>query len=323
VTRLTGRATDVDIVVTERMTAVACLDALGSVDLLRFDAVVLSVGINEALALRGSDAWERDLTALLDRLGRDTAAATRTFVLSIPLTGVGSDVPAPLSRVLDRRIRSLNDVTRRLLEQRSDTVFVVFEPVDAYELEGTHAYQKWASEVADQVAPTLDLLLEGGSRAHVDDEAERLGAVSTMGTPTDTDAVLDCITASARACFGTQFAAITLVQEDTQQVLSAAGIGMRRVPLPRSESFCDVTIRRNSAFVIEDAARDPRYAHYGTVAGGPGIRFYAGYPIESPDGHRVGALCLLDARPRQFTPSEAALLRLLAHKAQKHIWAGV
>jgi GAF domain-containing protein len=72
--------------------------------------------------------------------------------------------------------------------------------------------------------------------------------------------------------------------------------------------------------VIEDASLDTRYADYSVVAGEPGVRFYAGYPIESPDGQRVGALCIMDTEPRHVTPGNAVLLRSLAQRVQAHLW---
>jgi GAF domain-containing protein len=46
------------------------------------------------------------------------------------------------------------------------------------------------------------------------------------------------------------------------------------------------------------------------------VRFYAGYPIETPNGIRIGALCLLDPLPRGFTRADEALLRELALRVQ-------
>ncbi|WP_082764209.1 GAF domain-containing protein [Frondihabitans sp. PAMC 28766] len=82
-------------------------------------------------------------------------------------------------------------------------------------------------------------------------------------------------------------------------------------------------MRRDRQFVVEDALTDPRYSHYSLVTGDPGVRFYAGYPIESPDGQRIGALCVMDSCPRTFTDEDAQLLRGLAQKAQEELWPSI
>ena len=117
---------------------------------------------------------------------------------------------------------------------------------------------------------------------------------------------------------GTSMAAVTLIRSDVQVMKAASGIDP--IVLPRGEAFCDTTIRRASHFVIEDATLDSRYADYSTVTGETGVRFYAGYPIESPDGQRVGALCVMDTTPRHLTPQEAEVLRTLAHRVQERLW---
>jgi GAF domain-containing protein len=49
------------------------------------------------------------------------------------------------------------------------------------------------------------------------------------------------------------------------------------------------------------------------------VRFYAGYPIEAPDGVCVGTLCVFDPEPREFGDADAALLRGLALMAQSEL----
>jgi PAS domain S-box-containing protein len=68
--------------------------------------------------------------------------------------------------------------------------------------------------------------------------------------------------------------------------------------------------------VITDAESDPRWASHPFVADEPRIRFFAEYPIHSPDRHIVGTLSLFDVCPRQFTEEAGGVLRDLAALAE-------
>ncbi|MDP3208511.1 MAG: hypothetical protein Q8M65_05130, partial [Rhodoglobus sp.] len=56
------------------------------------------------------------------------------------------------------------------------------------------------------------------------------------------------------------------------------------------------------------------------IVRGGWVRFYVGYPIEAPNGQRIGTLCVVDSRPRRFTPAEHSLLRELAGQVQTVLW---
>jgi hypothetical protein len=113
--------------------------------------------------------------------------------------------------------------------------------------------------------------------------------------------------------------ALAPIHDDVQTMISATG--MEPSVVPRDQTFCDVTIRRAGHLVVEDASRDARYEGFPAVTGRTAVRSCAGYPIESPDGHRIGALCVMDDEPRRFTAHDLALLRSLAQAAQGHLCA--
>jgi Stage II sporulation protein E (SpoIIE)/GAF domain len=150
-----------------------------------------------------------------------------------------------------------------------------------------------------------------------DDEA-RVRALEDLGVlDTGPEQRFDRVTGLARRLFGVASAAITLIDRDRQYVKSTEGV--RLLPGPRDEAFCDRTIRQPSTLIIEDASVDGRFAENPLVTGEQHVRFYAGHPLEAPGGHRVGALCLLDDHPRTFSEPERALLQELAEWVQQEL----
>jgi GAF domain-containing protein len=118
---------------------------------------------------------------------------------------------------------------------------------------------------------------------------------------------------------GADSASLNVIERDRQISLAAAGTAPR--DLPRSEAICNTTIERPGAYVIEDLDADPAYRDSSWTAEADHVRFYAGYPLEAPGGERVGALCVMNRSPRQFTADETATLRDLALRAQQVLWA--
>ena len=122
----------------------------------------------------------------------------------------------------------------------------------------------------------------------------------------------------AKNHFGSMSAALTLLTEHQQITPVAAGI--REGAAPREDSFCDYTIRHDRTLVVTDTLRDERFRTNPFVTGHPHVRFYAGHPITGPGGQRIGALCILDDKPRTFTSSDERKLRTIAALVQLEIW---
>lgn len=152
-------------------------------------------------------------------------------------------------------------------------------------------------------------------------EAERLAALyelKILDTPPDER--FDRITRLTSAIFDVPIALVSLVDRDRQWFKSACGLDAKGTS--RDTSFCAHAILQEDALVIPDALRDVRFEDNPNVTGEPNVRFYAGYPLSTIEGHKIGTLCLIDRRPREFTVREHELLRDLALLTQSEIQLG-
>jgi GAF domain-containing protein len=130
---------------------------------------------------------------------------------------------------------------------------------------------------------------------------------------------LDEACRQAREHFCVATAMVTLLDREVQVVRALAGAAVEDVP--RCHAFCDHTIRADDVHVVGDAARDPRFASNPLVLGAPFIRFYAGAPLIYRRGIRLGALCLLDPAPREFSLGDRAELALMAEEVVSGVLA--
>lgn len=114
---------------------------------------------------------------------------------------------------------------------------------------------------------------------------------------TEPELGFDRITRLASRHFQVPIALVSLVDDRRQWFKSRVGLDVGETM--REISFCGHAIMNDHVMQIPDARRDPRFADSPLVTGEPNIRFYAGAPLISPDGFRVGTLCLIDREPRE------------------------
>ncbi|AOP91393.1 TPA: sensor domain-containing diguanylate cyclase [Enterobacter hormaechei] len=146
-------------------------------------------------------------------------------------------------------------------------------------------------------------------------EAERMNALRESGLlEIDNYPAFDRLTRLATRFFRVPLAMITLVDDHAAIVKSADGRAL--ASQPRDLSFCGHTILGDAPLVVSDTLLDERFADNPQVAGGPGVRFYAGFPLRLRDGACVGSLCLIDYAPREFTAADAAVLADLSALAE-------
>jgi PAS domain S-box-containing protein len=143
-------------------------------------------------------------------------------------------------------------------------------------------------------------------------EARRIRNLQSYGIlDTAPDIAFDRVTQLACDLFDAPIALVSLIDDDRQWFKSRQGLDA--CSTPREWAFCSRAIQlgANAVMVVEDATLDQRFLANPLVVGEPGIRFYAGAVLTSPDGYNLGTLCVIDTRPRA-RPSERDLDRLRA-----------
>ena len=137
-------------------------------------------------------------------------------------------------------------------------------------------------------------------------DSERLKALRRYDIlDTEPEPAFDRITTVAAHLFDAPVSIINFVEEDRQWFKSTVGMDEQETGL--DVSFCIYTVANEAPFVVEDLAADDRFADNPYVVD-DGIRFYAGAPLTTPDGQRLGTVCVLDTEPR--SPPQEHLDRL-------------
>ena len=143
------------------------------------------------------------------------------------------------------------------------------------------------------------------------DELRRLQSLRASGLlNSGKEERFDRLTRLARTLYDLPVASISLVGENTLHVKSCAGLDVDT--LPRDITFCAHTILQTDPLIVNDLQQDMRFHDSPLVTEAPFIRFYAGYPVQLPDGATVGSFCLMDHKPRAFSGHEIQILSDLA-----------
>ncbi len=108
----------------------------------------------------------------------------------------------------------------------------------------------------------------------------------------------------------TPIAAISLIDEDRQWFKSR--VGLSATETPRDMAFCNHTINGDELFIVPDAREDARFDENPLVTKDPNVRFYAGAPLITSDGQRLGSLCVIDRRARELSEEQKTALSALS-----------
>jgi anti-sigma regulatory factor (Ser/Thr protein kinase) len=157
-----------------------------------------------------------------------------------------------------------------------------------------------------------------GPMDDADADAARVSALRRYRIlDTEPERAFDDLTLLASQICGTPIALISLIDRDRQWFKSRVGVTMTETS--RSVSFCTHAIQQRDLFIVPDARSSDTFRDNPFVAVENGIRFYAGAPLVTPDGHALGTLCVIDRIPRTLTDEQIEALGALRRQAQAQL----
>lgn len=149
-------------------------------------------------------------------------------------------------------------------------------------------------------------------------EMERLAALEQLDLlDTPRDDGFDRIVRLIKQIFTVDIGLVTLIDAHRQWYKACSGLSNEEVP--REDTFCRYVVDYEEAMVVQDATKDQRFAQHPAVTGENHIRFYAGVPLNTKDGHVVGTVCAIDRTPRSFSAKDLGILQELAGAAMDRI----
>jgi GAF domain-containing protein len=156
-----------------------------------------------------------------------------------------------------------------------------------------------------------------------DNEQARLTALHSLGFSASKGKHFDEIASRVAEAFGTPIALVSLIDGEHQLWPGAAGLPEKldaTRQAPRDTSICGHVVADESVLVVDDVTKDPRFAENPFLLEN-GIRFYAGAPLRTSSGFVVGSLCVIDTKPRTFSPKDQKLLQIIADELMAKVEA--
>ena len=145
------------------------------------------------------------------------------------------------------------------------------------------------------------------------DDPKRLEALrgyNIFGTPSEKS--FDNIAQLAAEIFEVPISLVTFV--DTENVFLKSNLGMEEIRIsPKTNSLCAISLSNDDVALFNDIANiNPLLLSDPITAAELGFKFYAGAPLITPDGFRIGTICVLDTKPRIFSEKDKRVLKKIA-----------
>lgn len=319
-----GRGVNLTVIVDPDPTSDRARQALPGLRLPRFEAVVVVLGEEAAVRRTSLGEWAARAGALFDLLDAQAAPDAPVFVYD--------SARAVLANLGERSRRTWRAASRQhLVSERlaasTRLRFAELTPsLHRLGLGGRFspvAYTAWGEYIVERLRLALletdEWMAPRTSHRHREgsvDEALRQQALDSMRLRAlQRDDLIDLMVKRAKAVFGADGAALNIIDGEDQWQLATTQPSA--VTLPRSDAFCEVTIGSEGLTLINNVKRDSRVADRPLAKS---LGFYAGVPIHTWDGYRIGALCIYAHAPRTMRDSELQELQDLAGRIEQELW---
>lgn len=314
-TASTGRAVDIDIIADPDMGVASAIRIIRRAKPQRYDGVVATIGVNAALDLTGRSRWQGDLTQLLSVLAEDLRPGTPFFLVGIqPIRSIPVYDDSFGGLVNVHAVR-LNGVSERVCSANPRAHFVPITsppPSAPPRFRDGSAYQHWAQEIAAIVAPQLDQVQHLVPAEYTTSSRDAVSEFAAADP--ELRAQFDSIVKQALSTLGGTGAAFAVIEDDGIVFKARAGTVPEHVEF--GGSFTASVIAARGALIVSDAATDERFRSNPNVVGDIAIRHFAGFPVESANGERVGVICVFGPRPK---PHDSELVEVVLRQLALHI----
>ncbi|MGZ5003837.1 MAG: GAF domain-containing protein, partial [Chthoniobacterales bacterium] len=184
--------------------------------------------------------------------------------------------------------------------------------------EVVHSLAEAVAQLANFSVTINDEMIPAPIPANEEERLATLQALKILNTMPDEN--FDRMTDKVARIFDVPIALITFIDRDTQWIKAGAGlpedIAKERM-IRRAESVCGHVVASDQPLIVEDIARDRRFANNALLRE-RGLRFYAGVPLRVNE-HAIGSLCILDIKPRRLSEREQRLLEIMADDVVEEI----
>jgi PAS domain S-box-containing protein len=134
---------------------------------------------------------------------------------------------------------------------------------------------------------------------------------------TDAEDIFDEVTKTAAAICDAKISLISLIDNHRQWFKAKHGLDANETP--RDISYCGHTILSDELMIVEDAADDERFCDNPLHLEAPHVKFYAGAPLITPEGYRIGTLCVIDPEKKILLPHQILALKSLSKQVINYL----
>ncbi len=317
----TGRGCDVELVGSESMNMRSSLSWVGSRDLSDIDALVIAVGVNDALRLTPVADWERGLADLLANTVPRMRADAVVIVTGIPPVGSLPAFDGPIAKFTAHHRATLNASAHETAETHGVEYLEItaLSGAGGRPLPPVESYAELATRIAARLAPQAVATRPAPQKRPPQNDptwdwsgTEALVELAAHGGSPE----LNRLAEEAQQAFNVELAVVSLANGDRLFYGNNTDVFPPWVPL--GLSFCQYTVATGEPVIVPDTRRDPRFADNPLVELSY-INFYAGYPLRATDGTVIGSFCLQGSRARSRGTVSIDELRSYALQAQVEI----